>query len=74
MDIKPEDMAKFKAEQQQELMESIRHFIKYQALSKISDDFSIPEIAFDVLESMTKLYELQYEMINPQSQEPKAVE
>jgi hypothetical protein len=43
MDVKPEDINKFKAEQQQELMESIRHFVKYKSLANVLDDCSVPE-------------------------------
>lgn len=61
MDIKPEDIDKFKTEQQQELLESIRHFIKYKSLANVIDECSVPDSYVHVLESLTKLYEVHYE-------------
>lgn len=50
-----------KVEQKQELFEAIRHYLKYQAFAKISDECVLPDAAHTVVEGLIDLFETHYE-------------
>lgn len=59
--VKNLEPGKLRIEQKQELFEAIRHYLKYQAFAKISDECILPNAAHIVMESLIDLFETHYE-------------
>lgn len=59
--VKNLEPGKLRIEQKQELFEAIRHYLKYQAFAKISDECALPESAHTVVEGLIDLFETHYE-------------
>lgn len=54
-------LEEIKREQQQELFESIRHFMKYKTMGMLNTALAMPESGKEVEEGLTKLYEEVFE-------------